>query len=132
MEIYTPTLSAILFLAFFFIVYEIMLIKHTIKYTVDFYDLLLLSSAAIVPFLFVLFPGAVVAVTRFVGVAFPFLILFGTLFIIVFVYLYRLVVRVNALFHRCIVLTQELGILEQKTINRSGDSSRERKDRPTH
>jgi hypothetical protein len=123
--IYQPTWQTTVFIALFFFLYVVVLLKKTLKDSIDFYDLLLLSSVAIIPTAFVVFPQMMVKLAQIVGVAFPFLLLFGGLFLIVFIYLHRLVVKMNHQEHRIIVLLQELSLLRE-----SLRKSLSEKDRP--
>lgn len=109
-----PTFQTVVFLSCFLVIYVAIMLKKTIRDTIDIYDLILLSSVAVVPCLFVFFPGLANRLARLVGILFPFLLLFGALFFIVFVYFHRLVVKINHQENRMISLIQELSILRQK------------------
>lgn len=109
-----PSLQTVVFISVFLLVYLVVLLKNAIKNTIDLYDLLILSSIAIAPSIFVFFPNIVVRIARLVGVTFPFLLLFGFLFFIVFVYLYRIVVKINNHNNMNKLLVQELSLLRQK------------------
>lgn len=125
---YHPSIHTIIFISLFLIVYIILLLKNTIKNDIDFYDLLLLSSVAILPSIFVFFPKFVVWLAKLVGVEFPFLLLFGFLFLLVFIYLYRLVIKINQHHHQNILLIQELSLLRQELFKRKEDKTRQEKE----
>ncbi|MEQ8969653.1 MAG: DUF2304 domain-containing protein [Coleofasciculus sp. C1-SOL-03] len=111
---YTPTPQTIIFVSIFIIGYLFILIKKTIKNTIDLYDLLLLSSLAIFPGLFVFAPRFVENLAHLIGVEFPFVILFGSLFVCVFIYLYRLIIKVNKQDKLNLLLIQEISLLKQR------------------
>lgn len=117
---YRPTLHTIIFVSAFLVAYLVILIKNVKKNAIDFYDLLMLSTVAIVPSIFVFFPGTVSYLAKLTGVAFPFLLLFGLLFLIVFVYLYSLVIKIKNLDNRSILLIQELSLLRKELQQRKG------------
>jgi hypothetical protein len=114
MEYPLPTLQTTLFLLVFLVTYLVLLLKNANRNTIDLYDMLLLSSIAIVPVLFAFFPKLTIYITKLVGVGFPFLLLFGSLFFIVFVYLYRLVIKINQHHKKNILLIQELSLLKSE------------------
>lgn len=111
---YHPTVQTIVFVSLFLVLYLVILLKNAIRSTIDFYDLLMLSSVAIVPSVFVFFPSLAGYLAHLAGVEFPFVLLFGGLFLIVFVYLYRLVIEINHHHGRITVLIQELSLLRQQ------------------
>lgn len=111
---YVPSLSTIIFISFFIIIYISILIRNAIKNHIDFYDLIMLSMVALVPAIFVFFPSLTLYIAKIIGVEFPFLLLFGGLFFILFIYQYRLITKVNFLHKRNILLVQEIGLLNQK------------------
>lgn len=125
---YQPTFQTVIFISLFLIIYLIALLKNTIRSSIDFYDFLMLSSVAIIPSIFVFFPKFVVNVARLVGVEFPFELLFGSLFLIVFVYLYRLVIKMNHHNNRNNLLIQELSLLRQKLQQKEFDTMRQKSD----
>lgn len=111
---YSPTSQTVLFMAVFVTVYLAVLLRNTVRRTVDLYDFLLLSSVALVPAIAVFFPGAASRIAKVVGVEFPLVVIFGTLFLIAFVYLYRLVVQGNSHQHTITALVQETGLMRQE------------------
>jgi hypothetical protein len=74
---------------------------------------------AMIPAVFVFFPKFVSKLADVVGIEFPFLLLFGGLFFIVFIYLYRLVIKVNFIQTRNVTLVQEIGLLRAQLNNES-------------
>ncbi len=71
----------------------------------------MLSMVAIVPLIFVVFPGLAEFVSRLTGVAFPFIIMFATLFLVVFVFMHRMTARLHRLERQNSTLLQELSLL---------------------
>ncbi|WP_446370356.1 DUF2304 family protein [Coleofasciculus sp. G3-WIS-01] len=111
---YIPTPQTVVFVLIFMMFYLFLLLKKTIKNTIDLYDLLLLSSLAIFPGIFVFAPQFVVYLAHIVGVEFPFIILFGGLFVCVFIYFYRLIIKVNKQEKVNLLLIQEISLLKQQ------------------
>ncbi|HAW49543.1 TPA: DUF2304 domain-containing protein [bacterium] len=118
---YHPTIQTTIFISLFLVVYLVVLLKNTIKNAIDLYDFLLLSSVAIIPSIFVLFPKFSEFLARLFGVAFPFVVLFSLLLLIIFVYLYRLVVKINNLNNKNILLIQELALLSKKILEKKNN-----------
>lgn len=117
---YQPTSHTVVFVSVFVVVYLLVLLKKAVRSTIDLYDLLILSSVAIVPAVFVFWPRLVVRVARLIGVEFAFLVLFAWLFLIVFIHLYGLVIRVNMLSARTALIIQEVALLRQELQEREG------------
>ena len=108
---YYPSSTVVVVLAVFLVAYITVLIRNTVRNSIDFYDFLLLSSVAIAPSAFVFFPATSYDLARLVGVLYPFVLLFGLLFLVVFIYLYRLVVQLNSLRRANLTLVQDLALL---------------------
>jgi hypothetical protein len=108
---YHPTQATIVFVAVFTLVYLGVLVRNAARHVIDLYDLAGLSMPALLPALLVAFPGPAAGLARLVGVSFTFLLLFGALFVVAFVLLYRLTVLVHRLETRQAGLVQELAIL---------------------
>ena len=112
--VYEPTVPTIIFISLFLIAYLVFLVRKAVGALIDLYDLVMLSAVAIFPALFVFFPKLMVRFTGLFGVKFPFLVLFGGLLLIVFLYLYRLIIKINDLTNRNSRLTQEVSLLIAK------------------
>ena len=108
---FAPTTETIVFVLVFGVIYVLVLLRKTLDGDVDLYDLFMLAMVAIVPAAFTLFPGITTRISHITGVAFPFVVMFGALFLIVFVFLHRMTARVHKLEHQNCALTQELGLL---------------------
>lgn len=113
-ENYLPTTQTIVFIALFLIGYLSYLLRSTLKQKIDFYDFLILAAVGVLPSVFAFFPNITLQITHFIGVRFPFVVLFGCLFFVVFYYLYRLVIRINKLSQQERLLAQELALLREK------------------
>lgn len=118
---YQPTIQTAVFILLFLVIYLVILVKNTIKNSIDLYDFFLLSSVAIVPSIFILFPKFSTLLARLIGVAFPFVLLFSLLFLIIFIYLYRLVIKINNLNNKNILLIQELALLSKKLLEKKNN-----------
>jgi len=118
----TTNLHTVVIVAVFACWYLYFTARETSRQRLDIYDLTMLSTVAIVPLVFVLFPGIALRVAELAGVAFPFVVMFGVLFGILFIFIHRLTVKIHRLENDNRLLIQEVSIL--KTNNRSiSDSS---------
>lgn len=88
--------------------------RETARQRLDIYDLIMLSAVAIVPTIFVLFPNATEHLAGLAGVAFPFVIMFGTLFAILFIFIHRLTAKIHRLENDNRLLIQEVSLLKAK------------------
>lgn len=85
--------------------------RKTARQQLDIYDLIMLSAVAIIPLAFVLLPGIVEYLTRLAGVAFPFVIMFGALFAILFIFIHRLTAKIHRLEHDNRLIIQEVSMM---------------------
>lgn len=111
---YQPTWQTTVFILAFFFVYLAFLMYRTYRNRVDIYDFFLLTAVAILPTAFVVFPRMVNRLAALSGVAFPFLLLFGGLFVIVFLFLHRLAVKIKTHERMMIAVVQELALLDKE------------------
>lgn len=111
---YTPHTSTVVAILAFFVAYSAYMVRKTLRGEIDIADLALLAAVGIVPAIFVVAPAWVVQAARFLGVAFPFVLLFGGLFVVVFLGLYRLIVQIHRANARTVALVQELGLLRAR------------------
>ncbi|MGB9129537.1 MAG: DUF2304 domain-containing protein [Thiobacillus sp.] len=86
--------------------------RKTARQQLDIYDLIMLSAVAIMPSAFVLLPDLAEYLSRLAGVAFPFVIMFGALFAILFIFVHRLTAKIHRLEHDNRLLIQELSLLK--------------------
>ena len=73
----------------------------------------MLSAVALVPAFFVLFPSITHSLTDMMGVAFPFVMLFGILLAVLFIFIHRLTAKLHRLEQDNYLLVQELSLLKQ-------------------
>ncbi len=99
----------------FSVFYLARILRKTARSQLDLYDLVMLSTVAIIPVFFAIFPDVAYFITRLTGVAFPFVILFGVLLAILFLLIHRLTGKLHALERDSRLLVQELSILRQET-----------------
>ncbi len=108
---YTPQPSTVLFVCAFLILYMAIVTRRALRTGLDVFDWILLSTVAVVPAFLVLFPAIANEISAFIGVAFPFIVSFGFMFFVVFVYLYRLAVRTEEHGKMVVTLVQEIALL---------------------
>jgi hypothetical protein len=107
--------QTIVLILLFAVFYLARILRKTARSQLDLYDLVMLSSVAIIPVIFAVFPSAAYAITRLTGVAFPFVILFGVLLAVLFLLIHRLTGKLHTLERDSRLLVQELSILRQET-----------------
>lgn len=88
--------------------------RETAKNKLDLYDLVMLSAVAIIPWGFVLFPRIAEWISKTAGVAFPFVIMFGILFVILFTFIHRLTVKIHQIERNERTLIQEMSLLKSE------------------
>ena len=95
----------------FGIAYTLYALRKLARRAIDLYDFLLLITLAVVPGAFILAPGFAMFVGRIAGVALPLSVMFGVLFVAVFILLHRSLGRIHRLETRLVTLTQEMALL---------------------
>ena len=98
----------------FAVLYVWYILRKTSIRKIDIYDFVMLSTVAIIPVSFVLFSGFWIFLSNKVGVAFPFVLLFGILLAAIFLFVHKLTIRFRDIESKNVVLAQELGLLKQK------------------
>jgi hypothetical protein len=111
-DAHEPAAATILLVGLFAVLYLGYLLRKTVAGGMDLYDLMILSTVALVPALFVFFPGISRAVSALTGVAFPFVVMFGVLFFVLFITVHRLTVKLHKLETTNRLLVQELSLLQ--------------------
>ncbi|MCM2328663.1 MAG: DUF2304 domain-containing protein [Lysobacter sp.] len=106
--------ATITFVVVFAIVYMAVLLRNAIRDELDLYDLVLLSAVGAIPLAFVLLPALAEEASLLIGVQFPFILLFGGLFLFAFLGLYRLLHAYAKLHRQVRVLTQEVALLSSR------------------
>lgn len=111
---FQPTMQTIVLIAAFTLLYLVGLVRQTVRGRLDFYDLAMLSMVALLPSLFVFLPQLADLLGRFAGVAFPFLVMFGALFLVVFFVLHRMTIEMHKSQKSNRLLIQELSLLKSE------------------
>lgn len=106
-------INTIIIIAIFAIGYMFFIIRKTARRQLDIYDLIMLSTVALVPLIFVLFPKFAYWLSSVAGVEFPFVIMFGILFVILFIFTHRLTIKIHRLELDNRLLVQELSLFQQ-------------------
>lgn len=114
MSSFQPSLQTIVLIAAFTLLYLLALARQTIRGRLDFYDLAMLSTVAVFPSLFVFLPRVADLVGDFAGVAFPFVVMFGALFFVVFAILHRMTIEMHNAQKCNRLLIQELSLLREE------------------
>jgi hypothetical protein len=102
------------FVAVFLVFYLTLLVRRAIANKLEIYDFLLLSSVAIVPFVFVFMPKTILKITHLLGVGLPVVFLFSALIFILFLLLYTVIRRLTLLRRQFSVVVQEIALLRQR------------------
>jgi hypothetical protein len=125
-----PGPQLLMFLAAFAGAYFLYVARKLRRRAVDLYDFPLLLALGIVPLLFAAWPPVQDFVRRFFGVALPLTVMFGLMFVAVFLILHRLISRVNALESKLTRAVQEIGLLDQqlRAAKRASDGGAVRQD----
>jgi hypothetical protein len=112
-----PNTATVLVISAFAVVYMLVLLRKTLQGKFDLYDFLMLSMVAIIPAGFALFPRLTYWLTQLSGVDFPFVLMFGVLFLVVFVFLHNMTARLHKLERQngALIQEQSLLLLELKT-----------------
>jgi hypothetical protein len=110
---HTPTLQTLIVVIVFALGYLFFIIRKAARQQLDIYDQVMLSTVAIVPALFAASPEIANWLAEFVGVLFPFVVMFGMLFAILFIFVHRLTVKLHRLESDSRLLIQEISILKQ-------------------
>lgn len=106
---------------FFSLGYVLLIASKTARQQVDIYDLVMLSSIAIIPAIVVFFPNAALWLAKITGVKFPFVTMFGLLIGILFIFAHRLTIKLHKVEEDTRLLIQEISILRQSIDKQSSD-----------
>ena len=107
------SIQTIFVVIFFSLAYTIVIIRKTALQQVDIHDLVMLSSVVIIPSVFVGFPDVAFWFAKFAGVEFPFVVMFGMLIAILFIFVHRLTIKLHRVEKDNRLLIQEICILRQ-------------------
>ena len=114
-EVIALKFQTVLIIMAFVFVYLSVLFHKTVKGALDLYDFFMLSTVAILPAVLALFPRFAFTISQWIGVGIPFVLMFGGLFLVIFVFLHRITEKVNLLENRTRLLVQENALLRQQT-----------------
>lgn len=106
------SLQTVFIVSLFALCYLYFTVRETAKQKLDIYDLIMLSAVAIIPLVFVLFPMFSDWVAKVSGVAFPFVVMFGILFVILFILIHRLTAKIHQLECCNRLLIQEVSLMQ--------------------
>ncbi len=120
---HTVSIKTIILVTFFMGGYMFFIIRKTARRQLDLYDLVMLSTVAFIPGAFAIFPQFADWVAYITGVGFPFVVMFGILFAILFVFIHRLTVKIHRLESESRLLLQELSLLKQ-TVEYTNDKKK--------
>jgi hypothetical protein len=107
----TPSAVTVAIISGFALVYMLVLLRRTLQGKFDLYDFLVLSMVAILPAGFALFPRLAYLISHLTGVVFPFVVMFGALFLVAFVFMHNITERLHKLERQNWALLQEQSLL---------------------
>ena len=116
-------IETVVVILLFAIWYLWVILRRTADHTIDLYDFAMLSTVAVVPTLFALFPATTQTIASLLGVAFPFVLLFGLLLAVLFIFIHRLTVKLHKLENDNRLLIQELSLLKHNIEKRAGEDT---------
>jgi hypothetical protein len=106
-----PSAETVVIISGFAFIYMLVLLRKTLQGKFDLYDFLMLSMVAILPAGFALFPRLAYLVSHLTGVVFPFVVMFGALFLVIFVFMHNMTERLHKLERQNWTLIQEQSLL---------------------
>jgi hypothetical protein len=118
-----PTTETVAVISAFAFIYMLVILRKTLQGKFDLYDLLMLSMVAILPAVFSLFPRLAYFLSHVTGVVFPFVVMFGALFLVVFVFMHNITARLHKLERQNWTLIQEQSLLALELKAKQSDRS---------
>lgn len=118
MEDQTSTVTVFFVIVFLF-GYILFLLRRSARSAISLFDFAMLSSVGAFPSLAVLFPETAAYFANMLGIKLPVNLLYGFLLFVVFIYQFRLTVRLNENRRMNIRVMQELGLLRYRLDERS-------------
>lgn len=121
----TASTQLLAFILVFGVAYTYHVVQKLRCREVDLYDFVLLLSVAAIPLLFAGWPNFTAFVGEIFGVALPLTVMFGLLFVSVFIILHRSLSRIHRLETRVVALAQEIALIDDRAANgapRAGES----------
>ena len=121
---HTVSIKTIILVLLFIGGYMFFIVRKTARGKLDLYDFIMLSTVAIIPGAFAVFPGFADWVAEITGVGFPFVVMFGVLFAVLFIFIHRLTVKIHRLESESCLLLQELSLLRETIENKNDNKKR--------
>lgn len=118
-----PSAETVAIISAFAFIYMLVILRKTLQGKFDLYDLLMLSMVAIIPAGFALFPKFAYFLSHVTGVVFPFVVMFGALFLVVFAFMHNITARLHKLERQNWALIQEQGLLALELKAKESDRS---------
>jgi hypothetical protein len=115
-----PSAETVAIISGFALIYMLMLLRKTLQGKFDLYDFLMLSMVAILPAAFALFPRFAYLISHLTGVVFPFVVMFGALFLVIFVFMHKVTERLHRLERQNWALIQEQSLLALELRRKEG------------
>jgi hypothetical protein len=122
---HTINSNTYIFTGLFALAYLAYIARKTGRQQLDLYDFIMLSTVAIVPVIFVYQPSLAHWLAGIVGVTFPFVIMFGMLFLILFLLIHRMTEKMHRLERDNLALLQEVSLLRMELGSRAAERGRE-------
>jgi hypothetical protein len=119
---HTINTNTLIVIGLFALAYLAFVARKTARQQLDLYDFVMLSTVAVVPAIFVFWPGLAYWLAEIAGVAFPFVIMFGALFLILFLFVYRMTAKVHRLERDNVLLIQEVSLLRLELGSRAAET----------
>jgi hypothetical protein len=120
----TVNTSTQLTILVFSAIYLYLIFRKTGGNKLDLHDLIMLSMAAVLPTVFSFFPSATANISRWAGVSFPFVVMFGLLTGTAFMIIHRLVLRIHKLETDNCLLIQEISLFTTQLATKADKSPR--------
>ena len=118
-----PSAETVAVISVFALIYMLVLLRKTLQGKFDLYDFLMLSMVAIIPAGFALFPKLAYLISHLTGVVFPFVVMFGALFLVVFAFMHNITQRLHRLERQNWTLIQEQSLLALELKSRESNPS---------
>jgi hypothetical protein len=113
-ENHLPSPQTIALVGLFALVYMLGLLRKAARHQLDIYDVFMLSTVAVLPALLVFVPAISEWIALAAGVAFPFVVMFGMLFVAIFMLIHRLTIKIHRLENHNRILIQEMSLLRSE------------------
>jgi hypothetical protein len=109
-----PHIETIIIIILFSIIYLYCLFRETARQNLDIYDFIMLSTVGVFPMVFAIIPRLAEIISNFIGVKYPFVVLFGVLIALLFIFIHRLTRKIHRLENAYRNMLQDLCIMEEQ------------------